>query len=88
MQTKRSIYKDFWKAHDCQNCLHFKGVEAGCSLGEDNCFLNEEKPKVRDYCDGCCYGKSSPCIGSCIAIDLVEMRLRKNEIDSKAVVYG
>ena len=53
----------------CEFCYYWKGHQAGCSLGEQNCFyIIHEKKKIKkepDPCDGCPYGKHAPCIGWC-----------------------
>ena len=40
--TKKVKYKKFWKEHECEYCLHYKGIKKGCSLEEENCILDEE----------------------------------------------
>lgn len=77
MALKKVDYKRFWKAHDCEHCINYAGITKGCKLGEENCFLEAEKKQRKSVCDGCMYGRITPCIGSCAVINLIEMRIRK-----------
>ena len=70
--SKRTLYKDFWKSHDCKYCLYFKDTVKGCLFGEENCFLDAEARRTKSICDGCAYGKSK-CVGYCTAISVAEM---------------
>lgn len=57
------------KPKDCRYCYFWEGKKKGCKLGEDQCYyiLPEKKPeKKKSPCDGCPYGRVSPCIGYCI----------------------
>ena len=46
MASKKMAYRQFWKEHDCEYCLHFTGLRHGCSLEEENCILDEKE--IRD----------------------------------------
>lgn len=82
--SKKNIYKEFWKAHDCQYCLHFAGIIKGCKLGEENCFLEKKQKTKKSVCDGCSYGKVAPCIGSCAVINIVEMRIKQEAASARS----
>ncbi|MCD8019801.1 MAG: hypothetical protein LUF92_09555, partial [Clostridiales bacterium] len=60
------------KPKDCKFCYYWQGREKGCLMGEDNCayLIREEEPAERSRCDGCPYGRYSPCIGWC-TVDVI-----------------
>ena len=57
------------KPKECKYCYFWEGKKKGCQLGEERCYyilpLEEEKKK-KSPCDGCPYGRVSPCIGYCL----------------------
>lgn len=57
------------KPKQCKYCYYWAGKKKGCELGENNCYyLLPEKKEVKSKspCDGCPYGRVSPCIGYCL----------------------
>lgn len=54
----------------CEYCHWWQGRMKGCGLGgEAECYYrlpDGPEGKERSECDGCPYGKASPCIGYCI----------------------
>lgn len=57
------------KPKDCRLCYFWHRVSKRCSLGEENCFyllsIEDTRKKPVTVCDGCPYGRASPCIGWC-----------------------
>ena len=73
------------KPKSCAYCYFWRGKKKGCELPE--CFyILPEKPAVSPKletmgeirCDGCPYGKHSPCIGYCLAKILRELRVGRH----------
>ncbi len=54
----------------CEYCYWWQGRKKGCQLGGENeCYYrlsDKPDPKRMSECDGCPYGRVSPCIGFCI----------------------
>lgn len=54
----------------CEYCYFWQGRNRGCELGgEAECYYrlpDEPEPKKKSECDGCSYGRVSPCIGYCL----------------------
>ncbi len=64
------------KPRDCSLC-YFWEKKKGCSLGGDNCYYLISTPeKTNNECDGCPYGRHSPCIGWCTKQLLQELGIR------------
>lgn len=70
------------KPKDCRYC-YFYNRQTGCVYkGKSNCYYKQ--PKVKSpvsECDGCPYGKASPCIGWCTKELLRSIGLRKGRED-------
>ena len=78
---------------DCKHCYFWKGKRKGCSQEECYYLLPEEgsgsvdvseNPLPQEFsktgvggCQGCPYGRHSPCIGYCLKKILREMREKK-----------
>lgn len=78
---------------DCKHCYFWKGKQKGCSQEECYYLLPEDIPTPgtapgevfqqksdknhADDCQGCPYGRHSPCIGYCMKKILQEMREKK-----------
>lgn len=57
------------KPKECKYCYYWEGKKKGCLLGEERCYYilpPEEEKKKKNPCDGCPYGRVSPCIGYCL----------------------
>lgn len=56
------------KPSDCRHCYWWYVAEERCILGEDKCYyiLPQKKKQEKSPCDGCAYGKVTPCIGYCL----------------------
>ncbi len=79
------------KPKECKHCYFWKGKRKGCSQEECYYLLPEEKqqseatpgnpslqkPGGAGDCQGCPYGRNSPCIGYCIKKIIQEMREKK-----------
>ena len=67
------------KPTNCVFCYFWAGMRRGC--GERNCYYllpEKDAPKGKaGECDGCPYGKHSPCIGYCIARLEAEMQEKR-----------
>jgi len=61
------------KPKNCRYCYFWKNKKVGCELGVDNCYYRISESKVVSECDGCPYGRASPCIGWCTKRILKEM---------------
>lgn len=67
------------KPQDCRCCYFWKKLE-GCTFrGDTGCFYipAEKASAAVSECDGCPYGRASPCIGWCTKKLLIEMGLWK-----------
>ena len=63
------------KPNDCRYCYFWKNK--GCSLGKENCYYLISVPSMpKSECDGCPYGRHSPCIGWCTKQIMREMGVR------------
>ncbi len=78
---------------DCKHCYFWKGKRKGCSQEECYYLLPKESPASVDVsenplpqefsgnggggCQGCPYGRHSPCIGYCLKKILQEMGEKK-----------
>ena len=67
------------KPKDCRYCYYWKNSKAGCELGVENCYYRVRTKKAVSECDGCPYGRASPCIGWCTKRILKEMGLYPSE---------
>ena len=81
------------KPRECRYCYFWKGKIKGCSQEECYYLLPEENPALVDVpgnlpaqeisrnggggCQGCPYGRHSPCIGYCLKKILREMKEKK-----------
>ena len=81
------------KPRDCRHCYFWKGKQKGCSrkecyylLSEDSltpgtalgeAFQQKEDGTYGGSCQGCPYGRHSPCIGYCMKKILWEIRQKK-----------
>lgn len=57
------------KPKECKYCYFWEGKKKGCQLGEERCYYilpEKEDAKKKSPCDGCPYGRVSPCIGYCL----------------------
>jgi len=63
------------KPKDCRYCYYWKNSKVGCELGVENCYYRVQAKKTVSECDGCPYGRASPCIGWCTKRILKEMGL-------------
>lgn len=57
------------KPKECKYCYFWEGKKNGCQLGEERCYYllpPEKEKKKKSPCDGCPYGRVSPCIGYCL----------------------
>ena len=57
------------KPKECKYCYFWEGKKKGCQLGAERCYYilpPEEEKKKKSPCDGCPYGRVSPCIGYCL----------------------
>lgn len=57
------------KPKECKYCYFWEGKKKGCQLGEERCYYllpPEKEKKKKSPCDGCPYGRVSPCIGYCL----------------------
>lgn len=57
------------KPKECKYCYFWEGKKNGCKLGEERCYYllpPEKEKKKKSPCDGCPYGRVSPCIGYCL----------------------
>ena len=72
------------KPNDCKFCYYWQGRKNGCLMGEQNCayLIREKEPAERSRCDGCPYGKYSPCIGWC-TVDVINA-VFKNRLAARA----
>ena len=61
------------KPKECRYCYFWKNNRVGCELGSDNCFYRIPQKQAISECDGCPYGRASPCIGWCTKRILKEM---------------
>lgn len=60
--TKFSEYKP----KECRYCYFWCGKNKRCFLGKENCYYETvEEATEKSECDGCPYGRHSPCIGWC-----------------------
>lgn len=51
---------------ECVFCHFWVNDKVGCRLGKMNCYYLLECPRMAPTpCDGCSYGKATPCIGWC-----------------------
>jgi len=65
------------KPKDCRYCYFWKNKKTGCILSKENCYyLISVPPKPKSECDGCPYGRNSPCIGWCTKKILRETGVR------------
>ena len=62
------------KPKDCRFCYYWKNNKVGCELGIEKCYYRLPKKAVSE-CDGCPYGRASPCIGWCTKRILEEMSM-------------
>ena len=67
------------KPKSCEYCFFWKGKRFGCGLGSCR-FLISKEPEQRENvneicCDGCPYGKYSPCIGYCLMRIMRELKV-------------
>jgi len=72
------------KPKDCQYCYFWKQTE-GCTFrGKTGCYyISAQKPPATvSECDGCPYGRASPCIGWCTKELLRSMGLWKGREDT------
>lgn len=68
------------KPKDCRYCYYWGGRNKGCELGEKNCYYilpDKKAEKKKSACDGCPYGKVSPCIGFCLRSIMQEHNQKK-----------
>ena len=66
------------KPKECKYCYFWEGKKKGCQLGEERCYYllpPEKEKKKKSPCDGCPYGRVSPCIGYCLR----EIQQNRNE---------
>lgn len=84
------------KPDDCRHCYFWKEKRKSCSQKEcyylfpeertasadvpDNSLSQEFSKNNNDGCQGCPYGRHSPCIGYCTKKILQEMRQRKQSM--------
>ncbi|MBQ6833663.1 MAG: hypothetical protein IJO55_04515 [Lachnospiraceae bacterium] len=61
------------KPKDCHFCYYWKNNKVGCKLGVEKCYYRVTPKKAVSECDGCPYGRASPCIGWCTKRILEEM---------------
>ena len=54
----------YLKPKTCKLC-YFWHSKSGCELGEGGCYYRPRVKEKRSECDGCPYGRDSPCIGWC-----------------------
>ena len=55
------------KPKDCAYCYFWQGKKQGCLLGKESCYyLIKKAPEKKSPCDGCPYGKGSPCVSFCM----------------------
>ena len=57
------------KPKECKYCFFWGGKKKGCELGEERCYYilpEKKKAEPKSPCDGCPYGRVSPCIGYCL----------------------
>lgn len=57
------------KPKECKYCYYWEGKKKGCLLGEERCYYilpPKDEKKKKSPCDGCPYGRVSPCIGYCL----------------------
>ena len=60
--TKFSEYKP----KECRYCYFWCGQNKRCFLDKENCYYETvEVAAEKNECDGCPYGRYSPCIGWC-----------------------
>ena len=72
------------KPKDCQYCYFWMQTE-GCTFrGKTGCYyISAQKlPAAVSECDGCPYGRASPCIGWCTKELLRSMGLWKGREDT------
>lgn len=83
MQIKKADNQKYAedKPKDCSCCYFWNSRKNGCSKGECYYLLLSEEPfkeKAEIFgCEGCSYGKYSPCIGYCLQKILLEMKQKK-----------
>lgn len=66
------------KPESCRHCYFWKRNKKSCNLGVEKCYyLMIEKPKEKNDCDECPYGRDHPCIGWCTKKIMQELRLHK-----------
>lgn len=67
------------KPKDCRYCYYWKNKKVGCTLGVEKCYYRISPTKEDSECDGCPYGRASPCIGWCTKRILEEMGMNHSE---------
>ena len=72
------------KPKDCRYCYFWKQTEGCTYRGKTGCYyLSAQKPPAAvSECDGCPYGRASPCIGWCTKELLRSMGLWKGREDT------
>ena len=72
------------KPKNCRYCYFWKQAEGCTYRGETGCYyIPAQKPLAAvSECDGCPYGRASPCIGCCTKELLRSMGLWKGREDT------
>ena len=72
------------KPKDCRYCYFWKQTEGCTYRGKTGCYyISAQKPPAAvSECDGCPYGRASPCIGWCTKDLLRSMGLWKGREDT------
>lgn len=78
------------KPKSCEYCYFWRGKHKGCERSECFYLLPEEteksmvktasegaEPLEEESCEGCPYGKYSPCIGYCLEQIIRELKVRR-----------
>lgn len=67
------------KPKSCEYCFFWHGKRYGCELKDCHYLISEESEQKQDTdeisCDGCPYGKYSPCIGYCLMKIMRELKV-------------
>ena len=72
------------KPKDCRYCYFWKQTEGCTYRGKTDCYyISAQKPPATvSECDGCPYGRASPCIGWCTKELMRSMGLWKGREDT------